>query len=123
MQKIRATLAIVWRIAIPYFNSEDKIAGRTLLAAVIALQLASVGADVLINAWRNRFYNALQEKDWDGFVREMIVFCVLAAFSTRAIRVGSNVFGFHFNVDRLIDFRGDENTGKGGMAPFRLVKG
>jgi vitamin B12/bleomycin/antimicrobial peptide transport system ATP-binding/permease protein len=81
VQKIRATLAIVWRIAIPYFNSEDKVAGRTLLAAVIALQLASVGADVLINAWRNRFYNALQEKDWDGFVREMIVFCVLAGFT------------------------------------------
>jgi putative ATP-binding cassette transporter len=81
VNKIRSTLAIVWRIAIPYFNSEDKIAGRSLLAAVIALQLASVGADVLINAWRNRFYNALQEKDWDGFVREMVVFCVLAAFS------------------------------------------
>jgi putative ATP-binding cassette transporter len=79
--KIRETLAIVWRIAIPYFQSEDKLAGRLLLATVIAMQLASVGADVLINAWRNRFYNALQEKDWDGFVREMIVFCVLAAFS------------------------------------------
>jgi len=81
VNKIRSTLAIVWRIAIPYFNSEDKVAGRALLAAVIALQLASVGADVLINAWRNRFYNALQEKDWDGFVREMVIFCVLAAFS------------------------------------------
>ncbi len=81
MTKIRATLAIVWRIAIPYFNSEDKLAGRSLLAAVIALQLASVGADVLINAWRNRFYNALQEKDWEGFVREMFVFCVVAGFS------------------------------------------
>jgi vitamin B12/bleomycin/antimicrobial peptide transport system ATP-binding/permease protein len=81
VKKIRSTLAIVWRIAIPYFNSEDRIAGRLLLAAVIALQLASVGADVLINAWRNRFYNALQEKDWDGFVREMIIFCVLAGFS------------------------------------------
>jgi vitamin B12/bleomycin/antimicrobial peptide transport system ATP-binding/permease protein len=81
VKKIRSTLAIVWRIAIPYFNSEDKIAGRLLLAAVIALQLASVGADVLINAWRNRFYNALQEKDWEGFVREMIIFCVLAAFT------------------------------------------
>ncbi len=81
MKKIRSTLAIVWRIAIPYFNSEDKLAGRSLLAVVIAMQLASVGADVLINQWRNRFYDALQQKDWDGFVREMIVFCVLAAFS------------------------------------------
>ena len=78
MNNILATLAIVWRIAIPYFKSEDKWAGRGLLAAVIAIELALVGNDVLLNQWRNRFYNALQEKAWDGFVREMIVFCVLA---------------------------------------------
>jgi len=79
VKKIRATLKMVWRIAVPYFHSEDKRAGRWLLAAVIAIELASVADDVLLNWWRNRFYNALQEKDWDGFVREMIVFCVLAA--------------------------------------------
>jgi vitamin B12/bleomycin/antimicrobial peptide transport system ATP-binding/permease protein len=49
VNKIRSTLAIVWRIAIPYFRSEDKIAGRSLLAAVIAIELALVGGDVLIN--------------------------------------------------------------------------
>ena len=79
MNNIRSTLAIVWRIAAPYFRSEDKWAGRGLLAAVIAIELALVGNSVLINQWRNRFYNALQEKDWDGFVREIIVFSVLAA--------------------------------------------
>ena len=79
MKNLRSTLAIVWRIASPYFRSEDKTAGRVLLAAIIALQLASVGDDVLVNQWRLRFYNALQEKDWNGFIREMIVFCVLAA--------------------------------------------
>ena len=78
MNNIRATLATVWRIAGPYFRSEDKWAGRGLLAAVIAIELALVGNDVLLNQWRNRFYNALQEKDWDGFVREIIVFSVLA---------------------------------------------
>ena len=78
MNNILATLAIVWRIAVPYFKSEDKWAGRGLLAAVIAIELALVGNDVLLNQWRNRFYNALQAKDWDGFVREMIVFGVLA---------------------------------------------
>ena len=78
MNNIRSTLATVWRISIPYFNSEDKWAGRGLLAAVIAIELALVGNDVLINLWRARFYNALQEKDWDGFVREMLVFCALA---------------------------------------------
>jgi putative ATP-binding cassette transporter len=81
VKNLRSTLAIVWRIASPYFWSEDKLAGRGLLAAVIALQLASVGGDVLINQWRLRFYNALQEKDWNGFVREMIVFCVLAGIT------------------------------------------
>ncbi|RZN25916.1 ABC transporter ATP-binding protein/permease [Bradyrhizobium sp. Leo121] len=82
MNNIRSTLATVWRIAAPYFNSEDKWAGRGLLAAVIAIELALVANDVLLNQWRNRFYNALQERDWDGFVRELIVFCVLAAILT-----------------------------------------
>ena len=82
MNNIRSTLATVWRIAAPYFNSEDKWAGRGLLAAVIAIELALVGNDVLLNQWRNRFYNALQDHDWDGFVRELIVFCVLATVLT-----------------------------------------
>ena len=78
MKNIRSTLATVWRIAVPYFNSDDKWAGRGLLATVIFIELAMVGNDVLLNQWRARFYNALQEKDWDGFVREMWVFCILA---------------------------------------------
>ena len=81
MNNLRATLAIVWRIAAPYFKSEDKWAGIGLLAAVIAIELCSVGMDVLINQWRNRFYTALQNKDWDTFNREMLVFCAIAAGS------------------------------------------
>ncbi len=26
--------------------------------------------NVLLNQWRNRFYNALQEHNWDNFVHE-----------------------------------------------------
>lgn len=78
MNNIRATLATVWRIAVPYFRSEDKFAGRLLLAAVIAIELALVLINVLLNQWNNRFYNALQEKNWDGFVSEIGYFCVLA---------------------------------------------
>ena len=79
MNNIRSTLATVWRIAAPYFRSEDKWAGRALLAAVISIELSLVGIDVLLNQWNNRFYNALQEKDWDGFVREIGIFSLLAA--------------------------------------------
>jgi vitamin B12/bleomycin/antimicrobial peptide transport system ATP-binding/permease protein len=76
---ISATLAIVWRLAAPYFRSEDKWAGRGLLAAVIAIELAIVAITVLINQWNSRFYNALQDRDWDNFVSELIYFSVLAA--------------------------------------------
>ncbi len=80
MNNIRSTLATVWRIAAPYFRSEDKLAGRVLLAAVISIELSLVLINVLLNQWNNRFYNALQEKDWDGFVREIGIFSLLATF-------------------------------------------
>lgn len=78
MKNIRLSPATVWRIAAPYFRSEDKFAGRLLLAAVIAIELTVVGINVLLNQWNNRFYTALQEKNWEGFVREMGIFCILA---------------------------------------------
>ncbi len=82
MNNIRSTLATVWRIAAPYFRSEDRWPGRALLAAVIATELAIVGITVLINQWNSRFYNALQERNWDSFVYEIIYFSVLAAIYT-----------------------------------------
>jgi len=74
-----STLGIIWRIAVPYFRSEDRWAGRVLLAAVVAIELAIVGINVLINNWNNAFYNALQERNWDQFVYQLAYFCVLAA--------------------------------------------
>ncbi|WP_229266515.1 ABC transporter ATP-binding protein/permease [Leptospira sp. severe_002] len=79
MKGLVSTLAAIWRLSVPYFRSEDRLAGRVLLAAVIAIELALVGIDVLINQWNNRFYNALQDRNWDSFVSEMTFFCVLAA--------------------------------------------
>lgn len=79
MNNIRATLAIVWRIAAPYFRSEDKWAGRGLLAAVVAMELALVAIDVLVNQWQNRFYSALQANDWDAFVTQIWIFVGLAS--------------------------------------------
>jgi putative ATP-binding cassette transporter len=45
---------------------------------VIAIELAVVAINVLINQWNARFYNALQDHAWDAFVRELTIFCVLA---------------------------------------------
>jgi putative ATP-binding cassette transporter len=81
VNNLRSTLAAVWRIAIPYFRSEDKLAGGTLLASVIVIQLSLVAIDVLLNQWRGRFYNDLQVRDWNGFVWEIGVFTALAFLS------------------------------------------
>jgi putative ATP-binding cassette transporter len=74
---IGSTLKAVWRIAAPYFRSDDKWAGLALLGAVIAIQLARVAINVLLNSWNNRFYNALQERNWESFVSEIIYFTVI----------------------------------------------
>ena len=79
MRGILSTLAIVWRIAGPYFFSEDRWPGRILLAAVIAIELSIVGINVLLNSWNNTFYNALQDRNWDAFIYQLGYFCVLAA--------------------------------------------
>jgi putative ATP-binding cassette transporter len=76
---LASTLATIWRLATPYFRSEDRLAGWALLAAVISIELAIVGINVLINHWNNRFYNALQDRDWDTFISELLYFCMLAA--------------------------------------------
>jgi putative ATP-binding cassette transporter len=81
VNNIRSTLKAVWRIALPYFNSEDKWAGRGLLAAVIALELGYVAITVLVNRWNSDFFNALQERDLSSFTYLLGYFAVLATMS------------------------------------------
>jgi putative ATP-binding cassette transporter len=50
-----------------------------LLGTVVAIELSVVAINVMLNQWNNRFYNALQERNWDAFVHELGFFCVLAA--------------------------------------------
>jgi putative ATP-binding cassette transporter len=92
VNNLRSTLATVWRIAAPYFRSEDKWAGRGLLAAVIVIELASVFLTVLLNKWNNDFYNALQEHNQALFTYQVIYFCVLASFW-----VGLSVYKLYLN--------------------------
>jgi vitamin B12/bleomycin/antimicrobial peptide transport system ATP-binding/permease protein len=79
VSRLVSTLAIIFRLARPYFFSEDRWAGRSLLAAVITIELSIVAINVMLNQWNNRFYNALQERNWDNFVWELLFFCGLAA--------------------------------------------
>jgi putative ATP-binding cassette transporter len=92
LKGIIATLATVWRIASPYFWSEDRWAGRLLLGAVIAIELTIVGITVLLNSWNANFYNALQNKDWNAFVYQLGYFTILAA-----LFVGLAVYQLYLN--------------------------
>ncbi len=82
MKRLIATLATIWRLAVPYFRSEDRWAGRILLGAVIAIELSIVAITVILNQWYNRFYNTLQDRNWDAFVSAIAFFCVIAAIYT-----------------------------------------
>ena len=92
MKNLGSTLATVWRIAAPYFRSEDRWAGLALLGIVVTIELGIVAIDVLLNQWRNRFYNSLQEHNWDNFVYELKYFSVIAA-----IFIGIAVYQLYLN--------------------------
>jgi len=68
-----------WRLAWPYWRSEEKWAAIGLLAAVVALNLGAVWLNVRFNLWNREFYDALQEYDWSRFWWQFGVFCFLAA--------------------------------------------
>ena len=82
MKSLVATLATIWRLAAPYFRSEDRWAGRLLLAAVVAIELSLVAIQVILNEWYNRFYNTLQDRNFSAFVSAILFFCAIAATYT-----------------------------------------
>ena len=92
MHGFTSTLAAIWRLTIPYFRSEDRWPGRILLASVVAIELALVGITYLLSVWNERFYNALQDRNWDAFVSELLYFCALTAAS-----IGLAVYQLYLN--------------------------
>ena len=79
---VRALLNLlgdIRRLAVPYFKSEERWVAIGLLAAVIALELAWVGATVMLNEWNVAFYNAIQDKNFPAFKTQLMVFCAIAA--------------------------------------------
>jgi putative ATP-binding cassette transporter len=95
------TLATIWRLAVPYFRSEDRLVGRVLLASIVAMELGVVAINVLINQWNARFYNALQDRAWDAFVREISIFGLLAG-----ILIVLRVYQLYLNQWLQIRWRG-----------------
>ena len=79
MTDLRQFLRDTWRLARPYWSSEDRWAARGLLAVVVAMNLGLVYINVLLNKWQNTFFNAVQEKNAPVFFHQLWVFTWLAA--------------------------------------------
>src|SRR5580700_8657862 len=67
-----------WKLAWPYWRSDEKWSATGLLVAIVALNLGHVYLNVRFNLWNRAFYDALQEYDWPQFWWQFAVFCMLA---------------------------------------------
>lgn len=80
MSRLAAFFRAFWFLARPYFaDRRERTVAVGLLAAIVVLNLASVGLSVWFNSWYNDFYNALQEKDFDAFKTLLLTFSAVAA--------------------------------------------
>ena len=71
MRGIIPFLKDAWRLAYPYFSaqSEERWSARLLLALYVGFKLGGVGIDVIYSFWNNAWFDSVQERDWDSFIR------------------------------------------------------
>src|SRR5215212_1756814 len=70
----RGLFGAFWRLARPYWVSDERWAGRALFVAIVVLNLAIVWVNVRLNRWNGEFYNSLQDKRYDDFQRLLLQF-------------------------------------------------
>ncbi|KAL0407158.1 UNVERIFIED_CONTAM: ABC transporter D family member 2, chloroplastic [Sesamum latifolium] len=75
---VQTLLRRFWKVAAPYWFSDDKIQARWQLAAVFALTLATTGISVGFNFLGRDFYNSLANKDQEQFTKQLLYY--LASF-------------------------------------------
>lgn len=68
-----------YKVAAPYWYSDDQVQARIQLAAVFALTLGTTGISVGFNFLGRDFYNALANKDQEQFTTQLTYY--LAAFA------------------------------------------
>ena len=74
MNRALPILKDAWRLAKPYFRSEEKWSAWLLLISIIVLNLLMVGLDVIFNFWNRAFFNAVQVKDWHAFIQLLLTY-------------------------------------------------
>ncbi|CAJ1958285.1 unnamed protein product [Sphenostylis stenocarpa] len=63
-----------WKVAAPYWTSDDKAQARLQLAGVFALTLATTGISVGFSFLGRDFFNALANKDQEQFTKQLLYY-------------------------------------------------
>jgi putative ATP-binding cassette transporter len=74
MRGLGSFLKDAWRLAKPYYVSEQKWSAWGLLLVVVALNLLLVGMGVVLSFWNRVMFNTLQAKDWEAFVQLLFLY-------------------------------------------------
>lgn len=74
MRSLGPVLGDAWRLALPYFRSEEKWSARGLLVLIITLNLSLVGATVVLNYWNGAFFDSLQNKNGELFLKLLFTY-------------------------------------------------
>ncbi len=78
LRTARAFGAKLWVLVKPFWLSEERWPALGLLAIVVGLNLGIVYLNVRFNEWYGVFYDALQNKNYAVYQRQLLVFTVLA---------------------------------------------
>src|SRR5690242_2538796 len=78
LREARGFLTHIGALVVPYWRSEERWVARGLLAAVVSLTLGLVAVLVMLNDWNREFYNALEQRDFEGFQGLLVRFGALA---------------------------------------------
>ena len=62
------------RLVGPYFTSEEKWRAGGMTAAVVALTLLQIGIQIRLNWWNKDFFDALEQRNWPGFIHQLLLF-------------------------------------------------
>jgi putative ATP-binding cassette transporter len=77
---MRAHCGFLWRFivfALPFWSAEHKWMNRGRLALIAALTVAQVAVQAGLNSWSARLYNALERRDLDTFLEQIVTFALL----------------------------------------------
>src|SRR5580693_7590385 len=70
----------LWRFilfALPFWSAEHKWRNRGRLALIAALTVAQVAVQVGLNSWSARLYNAIEARQLDAFLEQIVTFALL----------------------------------------------